>query len=656
MRTLALIAVVLSIASAGMAQDHGFDFGQVTYRELDMKVYEKDTTAEVVVLREFGEAHFDNSNDHNLLLEYHVKIKILKKGGVKKADVKIFLHKQNSKTERLRDVKASSFNYENGSMHETELDPKNIFMENVNQYRDVKKFAIPNVREGTVIEYQYVLETPYIFNFVTWEFQEDFPKVSSEFWANIPANYLYNISLRGFQKLDKNENEVIRDCFTPGGGYKSDCSRFKWVMKDVPAFVEEDYMTAASNFISSIHFELSEYHYFDGRKDKITKEWKDVEEELRTSNRFGVQLKRGKDIVDEAVEQLLVGETDPLTKAQKIYDFMKAWYRWDDVYGIYSELGIKKAFDSKKGNVGDINLSLVAALRYAGFNVEPLMLSTRRNGSVTELHPVLGDFDYVIAKLNLNDKVYLLDATDDLHAFGLIPERCLNGKGRVLGEKESYWYDLKPTEKAKSVHMLNLTLEPGGVMKGTVQTSYFGYEAVRERRKILSSRGEKEYISDLGTKWDNVDIKNFELKNVEELGKPLVMKLEIEAQGYDHLNANNFIFNPFLVDRWESNPFKSNERLYPVDFGAPVEEIFILNLEYPAEFEVSGLPERVGLSLPNNGGRYIFDVQKTGNKLTVNSSLLVAKTVFSSEEYHFLKELFNRVIATQNMDIVFKKR
>jgi hypothetical protein len=93
-----------------------------------------------------------------------------------------------------------------------------------------------------------------------------------------------------------------------------------------------------------------------------------------------------------------------------------------------------------------------------------------------------------------------------------------------------------------------------------------------------------------------------------------------------------------------------------VDFGAPLEEIFILNLEYPAEFEVSGLPERVGLSLPNNGGRYIFDVQKNGSKLTVNSSLLVAKTVFSSEEYHFLKELFNRVIATQSTDIVFKKR
>jgi hypothetical protein len=653
MRILAFTAVVFCIYSTCAAQEHGFEFGQVTYRELDLKVYEKDTTAEAVVLQEFAEARFDNANDHNLLVEYHVKIKIFKKDGLKKGTVSIPLHRSDSRVERVREVVASSFNYENGSMGETKLDPKNIYSENINQYWDAKKFAIPNVREGTVIEYKYVLETPFVFNFVTWAFQGDIPRVYSEFWANIPANYIYNISLRGFYPLAKNESSVVKDCFAPGGGYRSDCSRFKWAMKDVPAFKEEDYMTAASNFIASIHFELSEYHYFDGRKDKITKEWKDVEEELRTSTKFGVQLRRGKDIVDEAVEALMAGETDPLIKAQKIYDFMKGWYQWDDVYGMYSELGIKKAFDSKKGNVGDINLSLVAALKHAGFNVEPLILSTRKNGAVTELHPVLGDFDYVIAKLNLNNKVYLLDATDDLHAFGLIPERCLNGKGRVLGEKESYWYDLKPTDKAKSVHLIDLVLEPGGGLKGTIQTSYFGYEAVKERRKIYSFGNEKEYINNLNAKWDNVDITKFELKNVEELHKPLVMKLEIAAQ--EDMNAGNFIFNPFVVERWESNPFKSNERLYPVDFGAPLEEVFILTLVYPEDLELSELPDKVGLSLPNNGGRYLLDAQKNGNKLTINSSLLVAKTVFSSEEYHFLKELFNRVIAMQNMDLVFRK-
>jgi hypothetical protein len=107
---------------------------------------------------------------------------------------------------------------------------------------------------------------------------------------------------------------------------------------------------------------------------------------------------------------------------------------------MYSESGIKKAFDNKTGNVGDINLSLIAALKYANLDVEPMMLSTRDNGLVTEIYPVITEFDYVVAKLNIGDKVYLLDATDQYYPFGLVPVRCLNGKGRVMGNKESYWY------------------------------------------------------------------------------------------------------------------------------------------------------------------------------------------------------------------------
>jgi hypothetical protein len=55
----------------------------------------------------------------------------------------------------------------------------------------------------------------------------------------------------------------------------------KVAMRNIPAFVEEDYMTARSNFLAAVHFELSEIVYFDGRTDKLTQEWKDAENELR---------------------------------------------------------------------------------------------------------------------------------------------------------------------------------------------------------------------------------------------------------------------------------------------------------------------------------------------------------------------------------------
>jgi len=655
-RSFVLFAfLVLLMQTPLYGQSHSFPFGEISYRELEMKTYDKDTSAAAVVLNEFGEAFMDNDNDHNLILQYHVRVKILKKEGLEQGTIEIPLYKQDGREERLRDIKAATFNLENNVIKQADLIPKNIFTENRNRFINIRKFALPNVRVGSVIELQYELESPFYYNFRTWQFQSDIPKMKSEYWATIPANFIYNISLRGFLKLDNNETELVKNCFTPNGNV-ADCARYKWRMSYIPAFIEEEYMTAKSNFLSAINFELSEIDYFDGRKDKITKEWKDAEDELRKEERFGLQLRRGKDIVDEHVEHVIAGEQDPLAKARKIYAFIRDWYRWNEVYGKYSELGIKKAFDSKTGNVGDINLSLVAALKYAGLSVEPLLLSTRENGLPTELHPVLSDFNYVIARLTIDTRVYLLDATDDFVPFGLLPERCLNGKGRVLAEKESYWYELKATERAKKLRMLTLRLDRDGYLRGTIQTTYIGYEAAEQRRKIYTFNSHKEYIDDLNKSLDRIEIRNFQLEHVDDFNKPLVEKLDVEIGGYDNLEGNNFLFNPFLFERLERNPFRSNERLYPVDFGTPIEQTMILNLEYPEEFELIDPPAKIGLALPNSGGKYIFDVQGTGNHLLMNNSLVIGKTVFTSEEYHYLKELFNRVIQVQNTDLIFKRK
>jgi hypothetical protein len=649
-----LCALLCISALVSYAQDHGFPFGQVTYAELDMVKYHADTAAVAVMLNEFGEAYFDNSNDHNLLFEYHAKIKILKTEGLSYGTCEIPLRKSEGKSERIRSIKASAFNIENGTMRETKLDLRKVFQEDQNKYHDAKKFAIPNVKVGSVIELSYTLESPFFYNFRSWEFQSEIPKLQSEYWCTIPANYVYNIALTGFLKLTMNESELLKDCFSPGGN-KADCSRLKYGIKNVPAFKEEEFMTAKSNFLSALDFELSQINYFDGRKNKITKEWKDADHELRFNPEFGIQIKKGKDIVDAKIEEIIAGEKDGLTKAQKIYEFIKAWYRWNGVLGKYSEFGIKKAFESKTGNVGDINLSLIAALKYADITVEPVLLSTRQNGLPKQLYPVLSDFNYVIAKVSIADKVYLLDATDNYYPFGMLPERCLNGKGRVLGEKESYWHELKPSDREKTVAVINLELSDD-IISGTINYTFSGYEAVTRRRKLQSFPSQQEFIDDLKAKLPRVIIKKFTIENTDDLHKPLIVKMDVDIEMSDTFGEGSFLFNPFIIDRLQRNPFKSNDRLYPVDFGTPREEIIILNFQYPLNYEVDEMPKAVKLSLPENGGRYIFDIQNSTNKLSMHSSLLIAKPVFSSYEYHYLKELFNHVIAAQQSELVFKQK
>lgn len=645
-----LLLLLCTIVS--FAQENGFPYGQATYRELAIEEYAADTSAAALVLDEFGEAFINN--DFNLQFTYHARIKILKTEGLQQGTFEILLRKSEGRAEKIITVKGSSFNIENGSMRETKLDSRRVYAENYNKFYNIQKFAIPNVKVGSVIEVLYTLESPFIYNFRSWEFQSDIPKLKSEYLCIIPGIYHYSISLRGFLKLSKNESELVKSCFTPAGR-SADCAKMRYGMKDIPAFKEEEFMTARSNFLSVINFELAQINYFDGRKDKITKEWKDVDEELRQHPEFGVQIKRGKDLLDRRIDEILAGETEELVKAQKIYEFIKGWYRWNEVYGKYSEFGIKKAFDSQVGNVGDINLSLIAALKYAGIQVEPVILSTRENGLPTEVYPVMSDFNYVIAKATVANESFLLDATDDFYPFGMLPERCLNGKGRVIGLKESYWEELKAVERQRTTSIVNLSLSSEG-MRGNVQYTYSGYAAVNERKKIKKFSSEREYINSITNRLHEITVKNFSLENVDNFYKPLVINLTVEVDVGDLLSGGTFLFSPFVVDQWKRNPFKSNERLYPVDFGAPLEEILILNLAYPSEFELDEIPAKVALKLPANGGHYIFEVNNASDKLSMANTLVVGKPVFTSQEYHYLKELFNNVIATEQTQLVFKKK
>ncbi len=647
---LFLISPIFSLAQ----KDNGFAAG-ATYSELEMTSYPADTSANAVVLNEFGEASIDSDGDNNLLLEYHVKIKILKKPGVEQANFIINLYKDGLTKQFIKAISASTFNLNNKQLKEIKMDKTAIFNERFNENWEVAKFTMPDVQVGSVLDVKYTIESPFIFNFWPWKFQSDIPKVRSEFWARIPANYVYNTTLQGYLDLTKNESTIIKDCYTPAG-LKADCSLNKYEMKNVPAFVEEDFMTAKDNFIAGINYELSEVRRFDGRVDNYTKSWPDVDHELRTHQEFGVQIKRASNMLEDLVKQKLGTETDPVKKANIIYDYIKNAYTWNDNNGKYTEKGVKDAFENKKGNVGDINLSLVGALQLAGLNADPVMLSTRKNGSPQELHPVMSEFNYVVAHVNFGDIKVLLDATEKLAPFGMLPERCLNGKGRLVSKniEESGWVELKPQEKQKKSILLNLKLDDDDSFRGSLTIASNGYEAFDTRTK-MRSEGVKEYEAAFQKGLSEMTISDYSIENLDDLSKPLIERMNVESS-LDVSNPSTIYLNPFMVERWERNPLKSEQRLYPVDFGAPLETTFMLTLDYPGKFVVDELPTNAAMTLPMKGGRYLFNASNFSNKISLTSIINLSKTVYSSGEYTALRELFNRMVQIQQSQIVFKKQ
>jgi len=262
----------------------------------------------------------------------------------------------------------------------------------------------------------------------------------------------------------------------------------------------------------------------------------------------------------------------------------------------------------------------------------------------------------VIAKLDLNGKTYLLDAVDDFLPFGSIPISCYNGIGRVIDSDGSYWMDIKPTDRDRTVTLINLKLGEDGTMKGTINEMRYGYSAMTKRKELSEYQDEKSYLEKRKASNHFLNITSYERLAQEDLTKPLTEKFGIEFEAFDPQTAASFLFNPFLSGRESSNPFKSDKRTYPVDFAVPVEKSVTIVIELPETFEVASMPDKVGLALPNAGGRYVFGAQVVGNTLSISNNLGVSRTLFGPEEYPYLKEIYSKMLQAQNADIIFQKK
>lgn len=628
-----------------------YTFGKLTNEDLSLKKYELDTTANAVVLLDLGNTVFLKRNGKTIISsKYYQKIKIFNTEGFKHATFNIPVYNNGTTTEKVIGIKAITHN----NLDKTPLDKKLIYKEKINEKRQEVKFTMPNLKKGSIIEVEYTIETPFIYNLTGWDFQSDIPKIFSQYKASIPGNFMYNRTLNGYLKLKINDAVVKKNCFVISEFERAaSCEVVTYAMENIPAFIEEEYTTSKDNFISKIKFELSEIQQIRGNTRKFTTTWKAVDKKFKNDKDIGGQLRKTKFFEDKLPTELKNIDTD-LKKAKTIFTFIQNHFTWNKKTGIFGTINLKNAFETKIGNVGEINISLINALKSVGLNTELVLISTRNNGFPTKLHPVISDFNYIIAKVNINNKSYLLDATSKLTPFGLLPYRCLNGYGRVMDFKnESYWLDIIPIKNSKIQLSASLKLNTDGTITGKLRKASFGYDALFRRNNILD-KSEDDLIAEFETIFNNLEVTNYTTLPITEIDKPVIETIEFIIEKED--DFTNLYLNPFLSEQLKVNPFKQENRLYPVDFGYQRKYIVYFTLEIPENYSIESFPKSKAIALPENKGSFILKVKKEeASKITLSSTIKINNTIFYNNEYVFLKMFYNQIINAQKIPIVLKK-
>jgi hypothetical protein len=653
------------------AQKLPMKFGNIESAQFDIKAYDKDTSAEALILGDYGESAIFLDQNDGFVLEYsrHFRAKIFKKTAYDLANQHLFLHNSASGKERVVTLKGTVYNMEKGKIVESDLEKTMILEEKIDNKTKEMKFTLPNVREGSIIEFYYKVRSDFM-SIPDWQFQHTIPALWSEYRVTYPEYFVFKKLQKGYLAFDVSENSMkpfsmtIRETTRSEGWVATSTTEsyqikyeenfFRWVKNDVPAFREEPYMNALVNYQSAIEFELSAYAPPRGLVNNFSMTWEKINQEMLDDEDFGLQIKRG-GFLKDVVAQVKGSGNDPVKQMISAYNFVRSNMKWDRRNRVYVTTSLRNAFDKKSGSSADINLMLVALLKELGMESNPVILSTRNNGLIHPAQIMISQFNYVIASVKIGDKTYLLDATEKSGAYNLLPARCINGQGRIITEVNPDWIDLNPATRYEYTNVIKASIGSDGMITGNMQRSFGNYAALDKRSEVQEKNSQDEYVRSLESSHKGLSVSKFELIGIDSLSKPFKENLDVEVSDYAQPTGNIIALTPLLFDQWETNPFKLEDRKFPVDFTYPQLYRDIINYTIPDGYTLDEKPADLIVAMPDGKTRFTYRMRVDGNQLQISSTLDIGRALYTYDEYAILKEFFSKVVTKQAEKVVFKK-
>ncbi len=665
-----ILSVVMLLLSISFTQAQQIKFGKVSKEELQEKYYPLDSTANAAILYKKRRTYYDYSQQigWTLITKVHERIKIYNKEGYDWATKKISLYKSGSTKEKVS-VKGATFNLIGNKIEKTKVKNNDIFNEDINKNWSQSKFTMPNLSEGSVIEWEYSIRSPYIQNIDDMVFQYKIPLKHIDTQIEVPEFFVFKNQSKGYlpvnlEKTNKSSQILLTSKNRTGdtGGpvttsFSQDKVTFNsnishCIQENIPALIEEPYTNNIDNYITSLKFELTAYRPKDGIPKFYNTTWDNVTKTIYTSSNFGEQLKKSSHFKDD-LTNITKNSASQNEKVIKIYQFVKSKIKWNNYRGKYTDKGVKKAYKEGLGNAAEINLTLVAMLREAGIKSNPILVSTRDNG--IPLFPTTQGFNYVIAGVELPNGVLLLDATERHAPPNVLPLRALNWQGRIIRKDgSSAQIDLSPKKYSSKKVYLNIKLDEEAFVTGSCRAMFSELIALNYRNNY-NKVNNQDLIGKLEKENGNIEISELKVLNEDDISKALAHTFSFESDNQVEIIGDKMYFSPLLFLTEKQNPFKLENRTYPVDFGAPFEEKYTVSINIPEGYKVESKPENVGLGLPEQMGSFKFATILKGNKLQVLASTKINSPVISPMYYASLKEFYKKLVDKQLEKVVLSK-
>jgi hypothetical protein len=649
-----------SVAQA-QAQESFMRWGAVPVEDLTMTTYTPDSSARAVVLGSYCYTFFSTGFfGYQVNYRVHYRVKILKKDGFGLANVQIPLWNTNRGMwrETVTDIKAASYNLDvaSGQIVRTLLDEKSVYRESLQRQQgwewEVVKFAVPNIKEGTVIEYSYLITSDFLTILNAWEFQADIPVRKSEY-------QIMNENARGYVCLIQSNFPFTAspDASKPAEANTNIAGLYRWVQENIPAFREESFITCRGDHISKVQFQMISYKFPGGDQREIDFTWQKITSDLWGNINYGGFIKR-KGATKDLVAQLVAGKGTEREKMEAIYRYVSANIKAKNSSDIFTSITPKEILEKREGDKQEVNLLLINMLREADLNANPVLLSTRSHGKPYKNYPILERFNYSIAHVRIGEEEFLLDATHPLQPLGMLPAETLNGEGLLMAKDgaESGWINLQNRFKSSETVVANLQLQADGSLTGQMEVNLKGYAALDARAKYLKQQAEGEPAKPAGGVGAQYGLQLDSATHLNDYEQPFNLKGTHQSSEFGQPTGDRLYLEPLLGLRMKENPFKAAERRMVVDFAYPYDEHYIFTIKLPPGYEVEELPKSARVQWADKSIRFEYIATAKEGTVQLLCRLFIQRAVFAAEEYQDLRQTFAQMVAKQNEQIVLKKK
>jgi hypothetical protein len=646
-----------------------FKFGKVSEAELSQTSHPVYTEATAAVLFRKTVTKFNYSQDEGFKVEtqFHERVKIYSKEGYDFANVQVSLYKNGSASERVSNLKGITYTLVNGKVNESKLKSSGIFDEKASKTRNIKKFTMPDVQDGAILEYRYTVTSPFISSIDEFRFQEEVPVNNVEMVFFAPEYLSYRTHGKGAIPLNiqsesrerkiryrYESNETGRAVGGERGMTELDLRELGYIiqLKDVSPLKKEPYAGNYENFFSALQFELAYTKFPNSPVRNYTTTWEEVSKKIYKSDNFGKELEKS-NVFKSDLKNVIADLKTPHEKAAAIYSFVKTRMTWNEYYGVYCDLGVKKAYKDRVGNVADINLILTGMFRAAGLQCSPVLISSKSNG--IPIFPTLNGFNYVVAGVKIDGKTHLYDAADKNGVVDILKTNLLNWKGRMVKEDgSSRLVEVYPRKIALHNALITVRFTEDLTIEGNAKNRFSGHYARRVRVKY-DNVTEDEQFKKMDNAHKGIDLIDLNFKDMKNSLKPVTMEYNFEMEdGVDEIGGKLYISPLFHLGMTE-NVFKSEERAYPIDFVYPYEDRYSVSIEIPEGYTVESLPESLVINLSQGMGSFKYGTSVGNGKITVSVQNAIKMPVIDAGYYKDLQEYFKMIVEKETEKIVLKK-